>query len=97
MYSFPAPYEPAGRPVKIEMKQTVIVRIHLYLSDQLNLSRVGEQERTKQMGERRTDYQGHRARPTCGVGLVFHPSCGFVACALGKMGRIVVEAGMVLL
>lgn len=36
----PEPYEPAGRPVKIETKQTVTVRIHLYVGDQLKLSNI---------------------------------------------------------
>ena len=35
--SLPEPYEPAGKPVKIETKQTVTVRIHLYIGDQLKL------------------------------------------------------------
>jgi hypothetical protein len=38
MNPLPAPYEPAGKPVKIEMKHTVTVSIHLYLVDQLNLA-----------------------------------------------------------
>ena len=36
--SLPDPYEPAGRPVKIETKHTVTVTIHLYLGDQLKLT-----------------------------------------------------------
>jgi len=35
--SAPDPYEPAGSPVKMEMKQVVMVTSHLYLIDQLNL------------------------------------------------------------
>lgn len=36
--SLPDPYEPAGRPVKMETKHTVNVRTHLYVGDQLKLS-----------------------------------------------------------
>lgn len=35
--SFPLPYDPAGRPVRIETKHTVTVTTHLYVGDQLNL------------------------------------------------------------
>lgn len=36
IWSSAAPYAPAGRPVRIEMKHVVIVRTHLYVGDQLN-------------------------------------------------------------
>ena len=35
--SFPAPYDPAGSPVRIEIKQTVTVSTHLYVNEKLNL------------------------------------------------------------
>jgi hypothetical protein len=40
MKLLPAPYEPASKPVRMEMKQKVTVRIHLYTGDQLNLLQI---------------------------------------------------------
>lgn len=93
MYSLPAPYEPAGRPVRMEMKQTVIVSIHLYFRDQLNLRH--ELEACKER-RRRTGYPDHLGRSTCAVGLLCRLSCAFLIYALVTMGRIDIEADTVL-
>ena len=56
----------------MEMKQTVIVKNHLYLLDQLNLALISACLR--QRGNARTGCQGREDHSTCEARLLSHPS-----------------------
>lgn len=89
MYSLPAPYEPAGRPVRMDMKQTVTVRSHLYFNDQLNLP-ITQYASSYARKIVRTGSQGHLGRSTKRPPLPFHPLCK-CGCFLPFLGCVLIQ------